>query len=222
MKNKNAFSFVELIIVISILSIITIFWVSSFSSQIDSLKLKSTLSKISGDIKDLDNKVNSKQIFDYEIEFIKEKKYFLVNENIFDLNNKLILSNYDEDTWIVELKIHTWSNSNSGTITIFSWYKFVKVETKNWNDTFTWAILKNIDAKFTWEYSWSILNNLYLQYFWNELKLIKIDANTSDLDWIKIKNVLWRKQFWDDDTINKIVLTFEDSLWRVETLELIK
>ncbi len=222
MKNKNAFSFVELIIVISILSIITIFWVSSFSSQIDSLKFKSTLSKISGDIKDLDNKVNTKQIFDYEIKFIKWKKYFLISENIFDLNNKLILSNYDEDTWIIELEIQYWDSTNSGTIIIFSWYKFVKVETKNWNDTFTWAILKNIDAKFTWEYSWSILNNLYLQYFWNELKLIKIDANTSDLYWIKIKNVLWRKQFWDDDTINKIVLTFEDSLWRVETLELIK
>ena len=88
-KRGKWFSFIELIIVISIISIIWVFWISSFSDQIDNLKAKATLWKIISNIDNLDNKVNSRKIFDYEIIFEKNKTYYLVNENIFDLENKM-------------------------------------------------------------------------------------------------------------------------------------
>jgi len=43
-------------------------------------------------LKDLDNKINNREIFDYEVVFEKNKNYFLINENIFDLDNKLELT----------------------------------------------------------------------------------------------------------------------------------
>ena len=220
-RDKIWFSLIELIIVISIIAIISVFWASSFSDQIDSLKFKNTLWKISWDLKDLDNKINNREIFDYEVVFEKNKNYFLINENIFDLDNKLELTWIT--SWIWNLEIKNWDSSSSGAIKFYSWYKFIKQDVKNWDESFTWTILKNKSYKFSWTYSWAILNNLYLNNFWNNLKLIKIDPNIwPDLNKINIKNILWKKQFWNIDSINKVILTFEDNLGKSETLEIKK
>jgi len=222
--NKNWFSFIELIIVISIIAIISVFWISSFSDQIDSLKAKNVLSEVSYDIKDLDNKVANREIFDYELEFIKNKKYYLVNENIFDQDFSLKLDNLNDNTWI-------WEISFSGVI-FWSWIikyyediKFQKLEEIAYNKSFTWVFNKAKNYKITWSFSGSVLNTLFIKYFDldKNYKLIRIDPNIwPDLPQIKLKNILWKKQFWNNSSINKIVLTFEDELGKSETLEMLK
>ena len=211
MKKIKAFTFIELMIVISILAILSVAWIMSFGDKIDSLKANSILSEISWNIWDLDNKVSNKQIFDYEIIFEKDKNYYQINENIFDTDYQLKLDSIDNN--ILNLKINNWLNSWSGTIKIYQWYKFEKQDTKNWDKTFTGSFLENKNYRVTWTYSWSILNNLEINNYWNNFILIKIDPNIwPDLNKINIKNILWKKQFWNSDSINKIVLTFEDEL----------
>jgi hypothetical protein len=187
------------------------------------LKFKNILWEISGDLKDLDNKINSREIFDYEVIFEKDKNFYLINENIVDLENKLELDSIT--AWIWNLKISSWSNSVLASVKSYSWYKFIKEDQKNWNETFTWTILKNQNYKFEATYSWSVLNNLYITPFDKQgyIKLIKIDSNIwSYLNEIKVTNILWKKKFWDNDSINKIVLTFEDDLGKSEILEIKK
>lgn len=211
MKKIKAFTFIELMIVISILTILSVAWIMSFWDKIDGLKANSILSEISWNIWDLDNKVANKQIFDYKIIFEKDKNYYQINENIFDTDYQLKLDSIDNN--ILNLKINNWLNSWSGTIKIYQWYKFEKQDTKNWDKTFTGSFLENKNYRVTWTYSWSILNNLEINNYWNNFILIKIDPNIwPDLNKINIKNILWKKQFWNSDSINKIVLTFEDEL----------
>ncbi len=219
------FSLIELIIVISIIAIISVFWMSSFSNKIDSLKFKNILWEISGDLKDLDNKINSKQIFDYEVILEKNQKYYLFNENIFDLDISLKLDSLDENSWIWNISF-SWVNSWSWLIKYYSdSYKFQKQEILDYNKIFTWSFNSSQNYKIIWIYSWSILNNLYINYFDKDkyLQLVNINTNIStDLNKINIKNILWKKEFWNNSSINKIVLTFEDDLGKSEVLEIKK
>ena len=218
---KQWFTFIELMIVISILAILSVAWIMSFGDKIDNLKANSILEEFSWDIWDLDNKVANKQIFDYEIILEKWKKYYLVNENIFDTDYQIELSSINNN--ILNLKINNWLNSWTGSIKIYEWYKFQKQDTKNWDETFTGSFLENKNYKIVWTYSGSVLNNLEIKNFWKNFKLIKIDPNIwPDLGSISIKNILWKKQFWNDENINKIVLTFEDELWKDYNLEIKK
>ena len=222
---KKWFSLIELIIVISIIAIISVFWISSFSDQIDNLKFKNILWEISGDLKDLDNKVNTRQIFDYEVIFEKNKRYYLVNENIFDLDVSLKLDNLEEATWVWYISF-SWATQDGGVIKYYANnYKFKKQEILEYNKTFTWVFNEVQNYKIVWEYSWDVLNNLYINYFDKDkfLKLVKIDTDiSSDLNEIKVVNILWKKEFWNNPSINKIVLTFEDDLGKSEILEIKK
>jgi len=101
MKQKiEAFSLIELIIVISIIAIISSSGMIYFNNFTDKLKINHTLSEIKSDLDSLDNKISNREIFDYELYFEKNKLYYLNSENIFDLDVSLKFNNLDLNTGI--------------------------------------------------------------------------------------------------------------------------
>jgi len=65
--NKKAFTFIELIVVITIIVLISSTGVIYFFKQVASLKISSEIDKIMDLVDDLDSKVKNKKILDYTI-----------------------------------------------------------------------------------------------------------------------------------------------------------
>ncbi len=213
-KIKKAFSFVELIVVVAILAIITASSTMYFWNTIDKLNINNAISNIEFQIQALDNKVSSREIFDYEINFFKDKNYYVIYENIFDNNYKLKLDSFNESNKIWNFKIISWYNSNTWAIKFYKWYKFIKQDQKTWDQIFTWSFSEITNYKLTWSYSWTILNKIYFNYFNNNLILKQINTNnSSNLGSVKIQNILWKKIFNNDVSTNKIDLYFENNSW---------
>lgn len=218
----KAFSLIELIIVISILIIVSTSWIFYFTDFIDDLKFKKSLGIINDNFEILNNKINKKEIFDYEINLSKWEIYYKSSENVFDLDVYIDINNINNE--IAEI---SFSGASSWTwiIKYYEDYKFKKAKEVTYNWIFTWNIINPSVYKITWSFSWNILNTVNFNYFDKKklIKLIKIDTNISlDLSSIKIKNILWKKQFWNDDLNEKVILTFEDINWKTETLEIKK
>lgn len=100
---KKWFTFIELLIVITIIWIISFF---SFGSFFDFLKNKEFAIKINNlenIIKEEDLKINKKEIFDYEIIFDKNNDYFKIFENNYSIWEKIIIESIWND--IIKFKI---------------------------------------------------------------------------------------------------------------------
>ena len=223
-KCNKAFSLIELIVVISIMATISISWFAYFLKFNDDLKFNSSISNIKKELGYLDNKVLQKEIFDYELFFIKDKKYYYWYENIFDLNKSIFLDSFDEGTWIWVFAF-SWANSGTWVIRSYKDIKFQKEEIVSYNWSFNWDFEDYSNYRVTWSISWEILNSVYLNYLDDSdlIKLVWIDTDlSSNLNSIKITNVLWKKTFWDNDSINKIILTFENIDWKLQNLEILK
>ena len=221
-KKRKAFSLIELIIVSSILIIVSTSGVFYFTDFIEELSFKKTINSINDNLETLDNKISKKEIFDYEIEFSKWKLYYEFSENIFDLNIHIDISNTTTET--IEISF-SWATSGSWIIKYYEDYKFKKAKELMHNWTLTGNIVNPSIYKIIWSFSGNILNTINFQYFDNKklIKLVRIDTNNnSDLNSIKISNILWKKDFWDNPTNNKAVLYFEDNNWKIETLEIKK
>jgi prepilin-type N-terminal cleavage/methylation domain-containing protein len=67
----KAFSLIELIVVISILIIVSTSGVFYFTTFIDDLSFKKTINDVKNNFETLENKINKKEIFDYEINLSK-------------------------------------------------------------------------------------------------------------------------------------------------------
>ena len=220
-KKIKAFSLVELIIVSSILIIVSSSGVLYFSDFIDDLTFKKTINSINDNFETLDNKINKKEIFDYEIYLSWWTDYYSSSENIFDLNTFIEFN--ELNNWIWKFSFN-WATSWTGNIKLYKDYKFIKNDIINYDWSFTWN-LDNINKyKITWSFSWNTLNTINFNYFDNKkfIKLIKIMSGSVNLDSIIIKNILWKKKFWDNDLNEKIILVFENEVWRIENLEIKK
>jgi len=224
MKNKKikAFSMVEVIVVISILIIISSSWIIYFTWFIDDLSFKKTISDIKEKIDSLDNKINKKEIFDYEISFKKWDIYYVSNENLFDLDVHIEIKeliNNEIQVWF------SWSTSWTWIIKYYENYKFKKSKLINYNWTLTWNFENPSSYKITGSFSWITLNDINFNYFDEKkfIKLVRIDTNTNtDLPTISLKNIIWKKSFWGNEINNEINLTFENNDWKTEVLQIIK
>jgi type II secretory pathway pseudopilin PulG len=67
MKNIKAFTFIELIVCVSIIMVTSVFAVSSFSDFLNGREGNIRVGQFSDYIKGLDNKVMNKDIFNYKI-----------------------------------------------------------------------------------------------------------------------------------------------------------
>ena len=103
-NNLFGFSFVEVIVVVAIISIIWAMWIWNFLTFYKNQEFSSKISNLETFLKQEDLKVKSKEIFDYEIDFKKWENYFLVYENIFDEKNNVKIVNKSEKE--ISLKIN--------------------------------------------------------------------------------------------------------------------
>lgn len=221
-KNKKyAFSLVELIVVSSILIIISSSGMIYFTDFIDDLAFNKMIIKVWDNFKDLDKKIDRKEIFDYELYLSGWINYYISSENIFDLKTSIKFNNLNSWIWYLSF---SWSNSWTGVIKYYSNYKFKKEEIINWTWTFTWSFDNPTNYKIEWSFSWETLNTMYFNYFEKNkyIKLLSIHDGSNYLNSIVIKNILWKKTFWNNNSLDKITLTFEDNLWKTKTLEIKK
>lgn len=103
-NNLFGFSFVEVIVVVAIISIIWAMWIWNFLTFYKNQEFSSKINNLETFLKQEDLKVKSKEIFDYEIDFKKWENYFLVYENIFDEKNNVKIANKSEKE--ISLKIN--------------------------------------------------------------------------------------------------------------------
>ena len=103
-NNLFGFSFVEVIVVVAIISIIWAMWIWNFLTFYKNQEFSSKISNLETFLKQEDLKVKSKEIFDYEIDFKKWENYFLVYKNIFDEKNNVKIVNKSEKE--ISLKIN--------------------------------------------------------------------------------------------------------------------
>ena len=227
---KKAFTLIELLIVITIITILTASGVIYFFRQVSSMKLSSEIEKVVDIIDNFDSKINDKKILDYNFYFKKNSFWFT-----WSINN-LWLDNFQ----VLNMNFETWTgiiNSNSGTVLkIYSWIKFQwdKVINSSWK--YSYNFLKNLHSKIVATLSWTNLNDLLIDYYSpynliqdneNKLELININSK-SDKTWIsynfvEIKNLNWKKYIipdWGSD-IWKIYLFFEKE-WVEKFIEIKK
>ena len=103
-NNLFGFSFVEVIVVVAIISIIWAMWIWNFLTFYKNQEFSSKISNLETFLKQEDLKVKSKEIFDYEIDFKKWETYFLVYENNFEEKNNVKIVNKSEKE--ISLKIN--------------------------------------------------------------------------------------------------------------------
>lgn len=214
------FTFIELIV---IASIIWILWFFSLNSMIDFLKNREFSNKINtleNIIKSQDLKINKKEIFDYNIIFEKEKNYFIINENEAWLWKKIFfhdISNSDNKIYFKTEENFKKENEKIISIVYKNWI-FQEKEDKNL-ENLNFNFEKNNNYDFIFKTSkWDLLNNISIKNYdlEEDISLKNISDSkekTKIFENIKIENIAWRKKInWNQ--AKKIYLFFEDTNWK--------
>lgn len=203
---KQAFTLIELLIVITIITLITSWWVIYFFKQVSSLKLSSEINTIIDIVDTLNSEVESRNIVDYSIniDLANNTRWFSYTTNTLWLD-KLQELDLNSSTGIGVLSTnYTWTWSY--VFKTFSWIKFEWENIIDATESFSKSFLDNSEYKISWSFSGSILNNIYIKYYSddnivigsdNYLELVKI-TETNDNTWtqyssVEIKNLNWKK-----------------------------
>lgn len=224
------FTLVEILVVISIMSVISIVWVTNFYSYIDSGELEDKIYVINRDLKEVDDNIKNYNIYDYEAH-IKPWLWYYYYTNYFDSDKKQTINiDFYSWIWIIEnvsldnyLYLKIWND------------RFTKIYNIKYGTSFSWTFLDSISYKIDWTSSWNVLNNIVLKYFWeenlgypkNDDNLIKLDEiNTKeDKTWVKINELIikntwkWKELYWDLSKIDEVYLFFSKK-WKEDKLRI--
>lgn len=222
-KNNLWFTFVELLVVVAIIAIISIAWVFNFISNQSEINFSNDLDKINDLIIEYDNEIWN-EITDYEITFFTWASFFVVWEN----------NSYKDYLQNITFNSYTWTITNNSN----TWWYF-KVDIYKWDKLEQSQILNSswsVDYSFTWSWDFKIrsyldgleLNTLKIKSFWDydlwqEIYLNNINYSWGNLWEVKLKNNLSDNKIifnWTDEYEN-IKLTFEKD-WIEKTLEINK
>ena len=230
-KVIKAFTLVELIVVIAIITLISSSWIMYFLNFISIQKIEQKFSIIEYNMEQLDKKVKNYEIYDYELNFSTSstwKLLYITYINNFDTKNQTIkmeniTSSWAFGTWVIKNNLSwTW------IIKIYKELKLFVIDTNtgsqdykfNFNDKEYYKIL----SSFTWE----SLNQINLNYFSEDnlypekrdiLELTYINTQKDKL-WtvinkFKLTNIWWVKKFykdnWSEITSNEIYLFFDNN-----------
>ena len=198
-KNNQWFSFVELIVVIGLMAIISGVWIFSFSKNFDSQNLNTQISYFNTIVKWLDQEIWKKSS-DYELTLKQGQSYYFLSKNNL-YKNKSIYLNINNFTWTVK---SSDSISNPMNLVVYFNDKIVKSELLS----STWTYDFDFSARWNYKISSTInddlLNEIQIWYFWfndiaSNLVLDTItDSDNNSYSWIVIKNYLsWKKQIYD-------------------------
>lgn len=227
-KQKKAFTLIELLLVTTILILLSVSWIFYFNDFISGLQLKTSINKTKNYIKTYDDRIKNKDLVDYEIHFKKNSYWFYDYENIFDTDKKQKISSINFKTWSWVINT-TETNSEAWEIKIFWDNNFINKKfldaSKKFNYLFTWSLNYKISSKI----SWKEINNINLNYFSlnNIINLAEINSQPDkggvSYNNFVIKNIWWKKKIYHNSTeLNKIFLFFENTNWKQEILEIRK
>ena len=231
-KIIKAFTLVELIVVISIITLLTASSVFYFLDFVEEQKISQKLMIVEDNIADLDKKVKTYEIFDYELQFSLSNTWsYITYVNNFDIPYNQII-NYDSNNWIWTISTD-WTSSENWNIKLYKKQKLYLNENRAADNDYT-----NLDLstesyyKITWTLSWSVLNEIHLNYFStdniypekNDLLLLsnintKEDKSWTDYSSIIINNIWWNKTIWTNE--DEIFLFFENN-WKEKFIKITK
>lgn len=223
MNKTEAFTFIELIVSVTIMAIIWTSGMFYFHEFIWKKELLTHINSFENAIWELDYQVKKQDIFDYQLELEKNTFWYTISKNniwtdftqeaVFDsLNNSWSINIIENSSEIWEIKIYQ------------SWKKADQI-TRNWSDSISIDVQKNTEIVSS--LSWSKLNTLSLNYFENNNEktffiLDILDNNMTSYDSLTIRNINGKKTYLHESSqVNSlpIILLFEQN-WIEEKLEL--
>jgi len=238
----KAFTLIELIIVISIITLITTSSVFYFLDFVNNQEIKQKIQLIENDLLELDKEVKNYKTFDYQLEMDTSTlswKY-IVYKNIFDLNNtqKILFNNSNSFTWTIRT---SWDSSFTWTLKLYKDLKLFLNTSKTWSVDYNFNFNEKQKYKMLWTLSWEVLNEIDLNYYsinnlnpntGNTINLTEIntqeDKNWSNIDKLIITNIGWDKKFysWSISTTNKIsenqLYLFFENKWIEKFIKILK
>jgi hypothetical protein len=225
MLKNTAFTFVEIIVSITIISLISASWVFYFHDFIWKQEISVHINEFQNKISQLNNDVKKHNIFDYVITFDKNSHWYIISENN-------IWTDYLQDVQFDTIN-NNWnisivpSISDIWEIKIYSWNKKIDQITRNWADIIKLDI--NKDTRINWVLSWSTLNTLSFNYFnnidYSQTKNIYIldilDSSMVSYNSLSIENINWKIKYLNNSTelIKPMIILFEKN-WIEDRLEL--
>jgi prepilin-type N-terminal cleavage/methylation domain-containing protein len=224
LKNK-AFTFVEIIVTITIIALISSSWVFYFHDFIWKQEISIHINNFQNKISELNNDVKKHNTFDYIINFDKNSHWYTISENN-------IWTDYLQDVQFDTIS-NNWSVSvlpatnDIWEIKIYSWNKKIDEITRNWTDVINIDI--NKDTKINWVLSWSTLNNISFNFFNNidysktkNIYILDILDNTmTSYNSLTIENINWNIRYLhnSNELTKPIIILFEKN-WIEDRLEL--
>jgi len=222
---KSGFTFIELIIVISIISLISVNSIFYFNDFIWKQELSYDISQFKNVISELDADIKNQKSFDYNINFKKNNYWYAISQNTMwnDIKQEVI---FDTVSWTGIINLNP-SSVEIWEVTVYKWHKKMEQFTKNGSDTINIQVDDTIHL--LWTLSWSILNKLSLSYFdvnketetKNTFILDILDKNMVSQNSLTIQNISWKKVYnWDLPIIETPVYIIFEKNWIESILEL--
>lgn len=205
---KKAFTFVEIIVCISIISLIWASWTFYFHDFIWKKELSIFIDDFNNQYNNLNQEVRTQTIFDYKLEIDKNAYWYIISKNNIWLET-IQVADFDTQNNSVDISLYPQDNSDWELI-IYEWWKKTQEKTSNWNISVEFNTEQDSSIRST--FSWSTLNTLDIVYLNNteplaqEVYLLDIlDNNSYSHDSLIIKNISWKKSFYSDvNEANKI------------------
>lgn len=227
MKIK-AFTFAELIVVIAIISIVSVWWAITFFNFIEWREIKAELNKINSIVQNEDAKIDSKEVFDYLIVFSSDKSLYYIYENFFDLDYKAL---FDIDNSEIKLSKSLEENQE--------WYSYVfenwKVISKKEDNKENYIIDIKSNAEYRIKNEIIIDNkkltindiNIYsIQKADKDFKVnnISISEWWTDITNIEIQSIWWKKEFYSNWEIidSKEIFIYFELDWKQDFIKINK
>ena len=229
-KEKLAFTLIELLISVSIVSIISVSSINWFFNFLQQREANMKMMEFSYYLDSLDKEVKNHEIFDYQLEINLQDSNdsYIVYTDIFDTAKQQTLSFSWETT---EINI-TWKDDSETIQTkIYQDDKFIKnssTETlseefdKDYNYIITTSLFDASNNNYK-----TILNNILLKRFdrsEHEMYLTKVSETEdwANINNLTIKNIWWKKYFYNNwSTLTWAYLYFENK-WAESFLKLTK
>lgn len=236
LRVASAFTLVELIMVMAIISIVSVFSFSYFWDFSSKQAINEDLSNINTSIKKFDIDVRNMKIYDYKMIFSSWSFYYTTYTNYQNQDYRQIFD-FDKNTYSGTLSatwnfVYTWANFNysiysdtkkilTNNMPITSKYTFLLSDEKNWqiNSSISGAIVNDIYLNFYSQENTSIDSNLSSKLILD--KIYKGSDKTWELSQLIIENINNKKFIKDQNgqIIDKAFLFFERA-WKEISLEI--
>lgn len=226
-KILRAFTYIELIVVISIITLLSSTWVFYFNDFVKNQEIEQKVSTIEEDINSLDKSIKNNQIFDYELQFNTStwSKWYISYINNFDIPyNQNVTFNSITWSWTIWTN---WNSSLTWNLKLYKNHKLYISELIQSNNIYNFDFNDEPNYKIIWTLSWEVLNEININYFAednltpekNNLLVLQEINTKEDKSWtwissLIVKNIWWTKSIiWDWIYLNEAYLFFENS-WK--------